>query len=90
MGWREGDCRVASAAAAGVRGPGQEHGPQNGQQRGRQHGQEQDRNHAADPAAPAAPANLAEKADLELVGLCKRYGETSAVDSIDLRIPAGS
>ena len=33
---------------------------------------------------------MAKKPDVELVALTKRYGETVAVDSINLRIPAGS
>ena len=33
---------------------------------------------------------MALKPDIELVALTKRYGDTLAVDSIDLRIPAGS
>jgi putative spermidine/putrescine transport system ATP-binding protein len=33
---------------------------------------------------------MAKKPDIELVALTKRYGETAAVDSINLRIPAGS
>jgi putative spermidine/putrescine transport system ATP-binding protein len=33
---------------------------------------------------------MAKKPDIELVALTKRYGETAAVDSINLRIPSGS
>ena len=33
---------------------------------------------------------MAKKPDIELVALTKRYGETAAVDSINLKIPAGS
>ncbi len=33
---------------------------------------------------------MAKKPDIELVALTKRYGEATAVDSINLRIPAGS
>ncbi len=33
---------------------------------------------------------MATKPDIELVALTKRYGETAAVDTISLRIPAGS
>ncbi|MFO1086217.1 MAG: ABC transporter ATP-binding protein [Reyranellaceae bacterium] len=33
---------------------------------------------------------MARKPDIELVALSKRFGETAAVDSISLRIPAGS
>ena len=33
---------------------------------------------------------LSESADLELVHLSKRYGTTTAVDAIDLRVPGGS
>ncbi|HTR88101.1 MAG TPA: ABC transporter ATP-binding protein [Reyranella sp.] len=33
---------------------------------------------------------MAKKPDIELVALTKRYGETVAVDSINLKIPAGS
>jgi putative spermidine/putrescine transport system ATP-binding protein len=46
-----------------------------------------------DTAALAASAGLrddAGRSDLELIKLCKRYGDAIAVDAIDLRIPAGS
>src|SRR5262249_15044104 len=33
---------------------------------------------------------MAKKPDIELVALTKRYGETVAVDAINLKIPAGS
>ena len=33
---------------------------------------------------------MAKQPDIELVSLTKRYGEAVAVDSISLRIPAGS
>src|SRR5450432_2863150 len=33
---------------------------------------------------------MAKKPDIELVALTKRYGATAAVDSINLKIPAGS
>ena len=36
------------------------------------------------------PAFMAKKPDIELVALTKRYGETLAVDKINLRIPAGA
>jgi putative spermidine/putrescine transport system ATP-binding protein len=38
----------------------------------------------------ASQAPMARKPDIELVALSKRFGETAAVDSISLRIPAGS
>ncbi len=38
----------------------------------------------------ASQAPMARKPDIELVALGKRFGETAAVDSISLRIPAGS
>ena len=33
---------------------------------------------------------MAEAADIELVAVVKRYGATTAVDGIDLKIPGGS
>ena len=33
---------------------------------------------------------MATKPDVELVAVTKRFGETAAVDSVSLRIPAGS
>jgi putative spermidine/putrescine transport system ATP-binding protein len=42
------------------------------------------------PALPARHALPADTASLELVRLSKRYGQTVAVDAIDLRIAAGS
>jgi putative spermidine/putrescine transport system ATP-binding protein len=41
-------------------------------------------------AAAVATALVPAKSDLELIKLSKRYGDTVAVDAIDLRIPAGS
>jgi putative spermidine/putrescine transport system ATP-binding protein len=38
----------------------------------------------------ASQAPMARKPDIELAALSKRFGETTAVDSISLRIPAGS
>jgi putative spermidine/putrescine transport system ATP-binding protein len=38
----------------------------------------------------AFEGTMAKKPDIELVALSKRYGETVAVDAINLRIPAGS
>ncbi|MGE0802594.1 MAG: ABC transporter ATP-binding protein [Lautropia sp.] len=42
----------------------------------------------ADPGRAGIPASS--PGDLELVGVSKRYGETSAVESVDLKMPAGS
>ncbi|MGI9433900.1 MAG: ABC transporter ATP-binding protein, partial [Geminicoccaceae bacterium] len=33
---------------------------------------------------------MADAADVELISISKRYGDTTAVDGIDLKIPAGS
>jgi putative spermidine/putrescine transport system ATP-binding protein len=41
-------------------------------------------------ALPTRPATAADSSSLELVRLSKRYGQTVAVDAIDLRIAAGS
>jgi putative spermidine/putrescine transport system ATP-binding protein len=40
--------------------------------------------------SPAKSEAMPQPANLELVQLTKRYGATTAVDSIDLRVPAGS
>jgi len=41
-------------------------------------------------AGVAAPPGAMQPPALELVGLVKRFGETTAVDHIDLRVPRGS
>jgi ABC-type branched-subunit amino acid transport system ATPase component len=40
--------------------------------------------------ALASPDPMAKRPDIELVALSKRFGDTVAVDSINLKIPAGS
>ncbi|WP_241431515.1 ATP-binding cassette domain-containing protein [Natrialba hulunbeirensis] len=55
-----------------------------GQDRGRGRGREQERGQTTEPTADDA-APLA----IEIAGLVKHFGETKAVDGIDLQVPAG-